>query len=620
MEVEAPRPQTKQLGKKEPVLSIPHLLAFAVLWALVQLVFLLVLNPEVLRGAQIDTDGYMRLVRVRLLLEHGAWFDGSIPRSNWPFGEVMHWTRPLDVLIVMISLPFQPFMSSDAAVAVAGALSSALCHFAACVGTAWLVRPLVAGRERFLAMAAMLLQPGPLGYGTAGRADHHALIFLLFLLALAAWIRVLTDERRARPAILAGVLSGVGIWVSPETMLPLALLFLSGGLVWLIDGDGILPANRRFCAGLAAAVAAAIVLERPPAEWFEPDFDRISVVHLTMSLLALAFWWVVSLRRHPRPASRLLLALIGAVAAVGALTLIHPGFARGPLAGVDPEVISVWLSHVHELQPLWPRRPWEWGRLVNHLGPALLVIPAAVWWLRRGWTDRRRNVWLLLLSSALVYVPLAAAQRRFSAFGGAIFAILIVELLRRWLARPGNPEASLAGRLASALFVLGLLMGFRVVGAAIILVTPGPAETTPSAQVTELPRSCNLSALTRILADPAGLGATPKTIAAYMDFGPEILYRTPHRVLATPYHRNYRGILGAYRILTSTTPDHARQLASAAEVDLILLCPPADRPYFGRSGESSLYQRLLGGTAPEWLVPVALPEGAPPQFKLFDVQ
>jgi asparagine N-glycosylation enzyme membrane subunit Stt3 len=618
---ESPREERQaQLMKKDPLLSIPHLMAFATLWLLVQLVFLLTQNPEVLTGAQIDTDGYMRLVRVRLLLEHGAWFDGTIPRSNWPFGEVLHWTRPLDVLIILISLPFQPFMTSDAALAVAGALVSPLCHFAACVATAWLVRPLVSGRERFLAMPAMLLQPGPLGYGTAGRADHHALIFLLFLLALAAWIRVLTDQQRAKPAVLAGVLSGVGIWVSPETLLPLALLFLSGALVWLIDGDRILAANRRFCAGLAAAIAIAIVLERPPAAWFDAAYDQISIAHLTMSLLALAFWWAVSLRPLVPPRSRILLALVGAVVAVAALTLLHPGFARGPWSGVDPSVISVWLSHVHELQPLWPRQPWEWGRLVNHLGPALLVIPATAWWLRREWTDRRRNVWLLLLTSLLVYVPLAAAQRRFSAFAGGVIVILLVELLRRWLARPGNPESSFRGRLANVGVVLGLLLGFRIVGVVVILVTEGLAETPPSAQVAELPRGCDLTSMTRILADPSGLGATPKTVAAYMDFGPEIMYRTPHRVLATPYHRNYQGILGTYRLLTATQLDDARRLASNAEVDLILLCPPADRPYFGSNGQGTLYQRLVSGTTPEWIVPIQLPTPAVTGFRLFEVQ
>src|SRR5690606_683523 len=62
----------------------------------------------------IDTDGYMRYLRVEQLLENGDWFDSSSPRSNYPFGESQHWTRVLDVYIVAPTFLLQPFLGSDA--------------------------------------------------------------------------------------------------------------------------------------------------------------------------------------------------------------------------------------------------------------------------------------------------------------------------------------------------------------------------------------------------------------------------------------------------------------------------------------------------------------------------
>ncbi len=52
----------------------------------------------------IDADGYMRVLRVQRLLETGRWLDGLMPRSNYPFGEVLHWTRPMDLLLLALAL------------------------------------------------------------------------------------------------------------------------------------------------------------------------------------------------------------------------------------------------------------------------------------------------------------------------------------------------------------------------------------------------------------------------------------------------------------------------------------------------------------------------------------
>jgi hypothetical protein len=39
----------------------------------------------------------MRLLRVTHLYETGVWTDGTLPRSNWPYGESQNWTRPSQV-------------------------------------------------------------------------------------------------------------------------------------------------------------------------------------------------------------------------------------------------------------------------------------------------------------------------------------------------------------------------------------------------------------------------------------------------------------------------------------------------------------------------------------------
>lgn len=619
--------------------STPHALVFLVLWTVVQAVLFMIQQPEPLMDTQIDPDGYMRLVRVGMLLDGGGWFDAAIPRSNWPYGEAHHWTRPLDVLIIALTLPLRVFLDASTALAVAGMFVSPLCHVALCIASVWMVRPLVHGPERHFAMPAMLAPLGILLYGQAGRADHHAMIFLMAGLALGAWIRVLLRPEAQIAAILAGVFSGLGIWISPESLLPLGLLFASGGAAWILGGSRFLAPNRRLCLGLAGALALAMVLERPPSDWFGISFDRISLAHLTMSFVALGFWWVIGLSREraagpgdelrDQPISggassgwklRFIQAGGGLLIAAGLLRRVHPGFFKGPWVDVDPEVVDVWLAHVQELQPLYPRAGTDIGPCLMHLGPALFLVPLLVRWLWREWRTPRRTVWIHLFLSLLVYIPLAALQIRFSAYAGMVFAVVSVEAVSRILNWTEERRHTLLRSLVRVGGIAILLVGHLLIGLAVHSVTQGASRSPIFQEPDAAQDDCSLTKLTRFLADPNDLAVTPLTIAAFIDFGPELLYRTPHRVLAGPYHRNYHGIVDAYRFLTSDAEEGAWRLAFEREIDLVLLCPPIDRYYFGRGGAGTLYSQLLEGDGPVWINRIPLPSDAPGGFLLFRVE
>ena len=71
----------------------------------VHVVWWLVGDSVVTFGNLVDSDGYARLVRIQRLLETGAWFDVGLPRANRPDGGTLHWTRPLDVLLIILALP-----------------------------------------------------------------------------------------------------------------------------------------------------------------------------------------------------------------------------------------------------------------------------------------------------------------------------------------------------------------------------------------------------------------------------------------------------------------------------------------------------------------------------------
>ncbi len=77
----------------------PTLLLIAIFCGLHLLLGLL--GPiNVFDGELMGTDSYTRLNRVLFVYEEGGWNHSLYPRSNAPYGESIHWTKPMDLLLL----------------------------------------------------------------------------------------------------------------------------------------------------------------------------------------------------------------------------------------------------------------------------------------------------------------------------------------------------------------------------------------------------------------------------------------------------------------------------------------------------------------------------------------
>jgi hypothetical protein len=113
------------------------------------------------------------------------------------------------------------------------------------------------------------------------------------------------------------------------------------------------------------------------------------------------------------------------------------------------------------------------------------------------------------------------------------------------------------------------------------------------------------------------------TILALADYGPELLYRTRHQVLAIPNHRPQPGFNAGFRALVATDMRAARAELDQHGVDWILLCPSiVEHGHFieGREADVTLYRRLLEGSAPPWVRPMALPDDLGEVMRLYAIE
>ena len=104
-----------------------------------------------------------------------------------------------------------------------------------------------------------------------------------------------------------------------------------------------------------------------------------------------------------------------------------------------------------------------------------------------------------------------------------------------------------------------------------------------------------------------------------MNYGAEILYRTPHHIVATPYRaeKAWRDTWDAFAARDDAV---VREILRVRHVELIAICPEGGSEGLIRQSrqEGGFYDRLKKGSPPAWVREATLP-GAAAGFRLFEV-
>ena len=311
-----------------------------------------------------DTDAYTRTLRVERLATTGDWHDSTLPQLNAPDGLSLHWTRPLDVLILAPALAATAAgVELRTAIFWTGAALPPVVHLLCAFAAAWAARALWPGPIAWFAAGAILLNPViGFAYGAFGQTDHHILVLLAALLALGAALRAILDPARHRPtchrhAAGAGIALGAGLWISPEMLLLAVPILAAFAAAWVLrpgqPGADAARQGRHAALAMLATAALALAIERPPADWLIGDYDKLSAQHVLIAALAAAAFALLAAvpARLARPL-RLALGLATAAAAAALLLAAYPGALRASEAAADADVATLFLPHVAEMQPL----------------------------------------------------------------------------------------------------------------------------------------------------------------------------------------------------------------------------------------------------------------------------
>ncbi len=589
--------------------------------AFVHAVWWLVGDGVVVHGNLADSDGYARLVRVLRLVETGGWFDSSLPRANWPDGGSLHWTRPLDVILIALALPITAVTGFATALYWAGVFVSPLLHGLLAVAVMWAARPLLSSPGAVIAGVLTALQFGILGYATIGHADHHVLIGLISALAIGLTLRVLTmaeEDAAGRHALALGGVLAAGIWVGTEVQVTAGFCLGVLGLRWAFEGEAWLERNRRLALGLVLGLAAALVVERG-AGFFDVQYDRISFVHLSLAALLLAFWGCVGalgIRLSSIP-SRLGAGIAGDVVIIAVMAAVFPKVLVSPLKDADPVLLGIF-DAVAEYAPMS-----DASHFLVYAGAVLIALPWAAWRVGEDWPRSKSWAWLLIAAALAVYTVFAVNWVRWSLYVGLVSPIAVAGLMVWADGAITRRFASPARMPVKAAAFLLLAVGPFAIGMAGIIGTVG-AGGAGGGQAAEVatggdPRPCPVQAAAGFLNKPPW-GEKPRTILTSANDGAEILYRTRHRVIGTLHHPNAKAILDSVRIFGGEGGAETLALIQKRQIDLVLVCLGTRGEAYRRDGEKTgLFHRLKAGAAPAWLDEIPLPAALGRAFRLYKV-
>lgn len=134
----------------------------------------------------------MRALRVWHWLAAPSFWEQPLAESNYPFGEILHWTRPMDILWAVNAIPFLHLGNLRDTVFLGGAfLAPWLCVLSA-IALAYGLRRQFNVYLTLFGCFIFLSDPVMQNYFFIGRPDHHALMALLGIYAVSlnlCWLK-----------------------------------------------------------------------------------------------------------------------------------------------------------------------------------------------------------------------------------------------------------------------------------------------------------------------------------------------------------------------------------------------------------------------------------------------
>ncbi|GAC1337684.1 MAG: hypothetical protein NVSMB26_24880 [Beijerinckiaceae bacterium] len=553
-------------------------------------------------GAFFDTDDAMRMVQVRDLIAGQGWFDMTAHRLDPPHGLLMHWSRIVDVPLVVLVRLFGLIAAPESAERLARFAFPLALQAGLYAGLAWCGGLLLGPSGRLVALTLGFLSGIMFGQFQPGRIDHHAPQIMLMVLVLGASLAAL-EPRRGRLAGLAGLLTALSLAISIEN-LPFFVV-LDGGLVltFVAYGTAMRLPLLWLAGGLALGLLLFFAATVPPSRALAGACDAFSAAHMVGGLVGAASMAALALGL---PLWRTAAARAAAAIAAGGLTLLavaltYPACLGDPLSGVDPLVREVWLRNVWEAMPLGRIAALRPGMLAIIALPVGLGLAAALWAVRQT-NGLSRTRWALIAGLVAIGLITAFWQIRVFASAAPLAALPAAFAVLALADRLAGASSALTRAATTAL----LCLPFSSLAYAIVVPEKSGEPVIDGTFACLAPKA--LVPLAKL---------APGVALAPIDSGSHLLSDTQLSVVAAPYHRNNAGNRLALEAFLAA-PDAAEGIVRESGARYVIICPQqGEVEMLIKRAPRGLAASLARGETPAWLMPLPVTDTP---FRVFELR
>ena len=541
-----------------------------------------------------DTDTYMRALRIQNLIQDFSWAEVPFVQSNYPFGEILHWTRPMDLLWLSLAYPLMIFFDVKEALLYSGYLLSPLLNVLSCVLIVWGLRPFLNSYMRFLVVMLFLLQIPLISIYSFARPDHHSLLAFLSLGTIACALRFFAEDRRWQ-IIMAGVATGVMIWVAAEGLLFYYIVLAAFFALWLFRLE-TLQTLKYFSGAVFETVLFAWIVNPPFQGYLFPDNGRLSILTVFVTLLTFGSFYLLDCLSKKRLmetiVNRVLYTLLFAslsflltLQVFGTKVIFSPPIAT--------EIQSIWLFRVVEMFGT------DFGSILfwtsSYLALLAAVIAVLLLAIRAIPRDSLR-LFIFLSLPLVLYTVITIVRVRFAPYANTFAVFVIVFVLHLWLSKANLYEKikskylsySVFWQKGLALFAVGLSFLYVFIISLMVLLWLCPGISS------KVEKTMFMSALSR------GEG----TVLADTFRGPEIMWKTGRPVVGTPYHRNVEGIRDTHDMFFAANDEKIKKLILKHKITDVVFFSEIDSNYYSPAplSKNRFYYRIITGkNLPCWL-------------------
>lgn len=556
------------------------------LWATVSLFLVYLYWPMAVTQNFDDPDDFLRLQQIRDFVGGQSWFDLTQRRMAAPDGLAMHWSRLVDIPVLLFIVPLTPLIGSHLAEVVATIGAPLLTLLVLMIAIVAITRRLVSRDIATSILACLMVLSAPTVYLQIHpvRIDHHGWQIALAALAVAALV-----HRNARfSGVAAGIALALYINISIEGAPFVAVAVGIVGLLWAFGRED--PARLvSLVSTLAVASFCATALTAPTYRWTENYCDAVMPSHLAaMGVAAIGTALAVRFGTNRRPGARFALLGVVLLATVATFGSMAPTCLGSPFGKLDPVIDKFWYQNVTEGLPFW--------RQDNITAATMIAFPliaslGTVFGLVRAKSPEIQRRWLIMLALLLVTFVTGAMVRRAAGVTHVVAvpgALILIGMAIR-VAERRLPSLLRAVATATAIMALSPITPVFVVAST----TSPPKNPQPKARpANNCDRLCVLDQLAKQPAEP---------MLASIDLGPMVIARTPHSVYGTGYHRMVTPLRETI-LFFEGSPARGKTFMQAKGFRRILVSPTsAEATLFIKKAPQGMMAKLVKGPLPDWL-------------------